>query len=73
MGLFDISADDPFERMFDWNGDGRLDFDERIRLADYLDDEEIDGLTLDEIEDMDEDERREFLENAGLDPDDLDI
>ena len=31
------------------------------------------GLDMDELEDMDEDERREALEDAGLDPDDYDF
>ena len=30
------------------------------------------GLDIDELEYMDEDERREALEDAGLDPDDYD-
>ena len=30
------------------------------------------GLDIDELADMDEDERREALEDAGLDPDDYD-
>lgn len=33
----------------------------------------MNGLDLDELEDMDEDERREALEDAGLDPDDYDF
>lgn len=33
----------------------------------------IAGLDRDELEDMDEDERREALEDAGLDPDDYDF
>lgn len=33
----------------------------------------IAGLDLDELEFMDEDERREALEDAGLDPDDYDF
>lgn len=31
------------------------------------------GISLDELEAMDEDERREALEDAGLDPDDFDF
>lgn len=31
------------------------------------------GISLDELEAMDEDERREALEDAGLDPDDYDF
>ncbi len=33
----------------------------------------LSGLDLDDLEDMDEDERREALEDAGLDPDDYDF
>ena len=39
------------------------DFDDELLLA---------GLDRDELEEMDEDERREALEDAGLDPDDWD-
>ena len=38
-------------------------------MADEL---EMAGLDVDELEYMDEDERREALEDAGLDPDDYD-
>ena len=34
---------------------------------------ELAGLDADELEYMDEDERREALEDAGLDPDDYDF
>ena len=37
---------------------------------DVLDEIEMAGLDRDELEFMDEDERREALEDAGLDPDD---
>ena len=40
-----------------------------VRVADEL---EMVGLDIDELADMDEDERREALEDAGLDPDDYD-
>ena len=39
------------------------DFDDELLLA---------GLDRDELEEMDEDERREALEDAGIDPDDWD-
>ena len=42
-------------------------------LEENLEDElETGGLDIDELADMDEDERREALEDAGLDPDDYD-
>ena len=75
--------------LFDLNHDGELDsreqlldfmaFDEATReSSDYDDDDEygdfeIAGLDYDELEMMDEDERREVLEDAGLDPDDYDF
>ena len=40
--------------------------------ADVVDELDIAGLDRDELEFMDEDERREALEDAGLDPDDFD-
>ena len=42
---------------------------------DIEDDDELElfGLDIDELEMMDEDERREALEDAGLDPDDYDF
>ena len=39
---------------------------------DLEDELEMAGLDIDELADMDEDERREALEDAGLDPDDYD-
>lgn len=39
---------------------------------DLEDEHEMTGLDIDELMDMDEDERREALEDAGLDPDDYD-
>lgn len=41
-----------------------------IKRNDEIEDE---GLDYDELEEMDEDERREALEEAGLDPDDYDF
>ena len=50
-----------FDRpLFDFNGDGKVD---GFEMA---------GIDIDELADMDEDERREALEDAGLDPDDFD-
>ncbi len=42
-------------------------------LSYEMDDLELAGLDRDELEIMDEDERRETLEDAGLDPDDYDF
>ena len=76
-----------FGDLFDWNHDGELDAMERT--LDYMafeeltsnttseedddDDLELSGLDYDELSMMDEDERREVLEDAGLDPDDFDF
>ena len=48
---------------------GSDDLEEDDELVDEL---EMAGLDVDELEYMDEDERREILEDAGLDPDDYD-
>ena len=48
---------------------GSDSLEENDELADEL---EMVGLDVDELADMDEDERREALEDAGLDPDDYD-
>ena len=48
--------------------------DDKYEEEDNLEDElELAGLHADELELMDEDERREALEDAGLDPDDYDF
>ena len=46
---------------------GSDDLEKDNELIDEL---EMAGLDIDELADMDEDERREALEDAGLDPDD---
>ena len=48
---------------------GSDDLEEDDELVDGL---EMAGIDIDELADMDEDERREALEDAGLDPDDYD-
>ena len=80
-----------FDKMFDFNRDGRLNAFERAaqfqfmdnmmksREADsFNDDDETDvfaeaGLDYDELEFMDPEERREELEDGGLDPDEFDF
>lgn len=80
-----------FDKMFDFNRDGKLDSWERAAQFQFMDDmlreesgssdfddDEVDvfgdaGLDYDELEMMDPDERREALEDAGLDPDDYDF
>lgn len=48
---------------------GSDDLEEDDEIVDEL---EMSGLDIDELADVDEDERREALEDAGLDPDDYD-
>lgn len=72
-----------FGGLFDFNHDGKMNaFESAVELA-VLDDMlkedeaetdfEMSGLDTDELEFMDADERREALEDAGLDPDDYDF
>ena len=74
-----------FGSLFDFNHDGKLDglehaadFAAFAEMADSMEDHEeteleMSGLNEDELGSMDEDERREALEDAGLDPDDYDF
>ena len=68
-----------FGGLFDFNEDGKLDSTERamdfFAFKKMTEDDEIEnsGLDVDELSYMDEDERREALEDAGLDPDDFDF
>lgn len=88
MGFWDREVRDSFDEMFDYNRDGHLDsfeqamqydfFEESLKSDSSDEDDEDDrellypDLDFDELEDMDEDERREVLEEAGYDPDDFD-
>lgn len=68
-----------FGDLFDFNNDGKLDmfeqaadfaaFQQMIKQADL----EESGLASNKLEFMSENERREALEDAGLDPDDYDF
>ena len=75
-----------FGKMFDYNRNGKLDAFERAMEMDFLssleheeeDDEqltelEMAGIDPGELEYMNESERREILEDEGLDPDDYDF
>ena len=80
---------DLFGGLFDFNNDGHIDTFERVAeiaiVTSVLDDSqdsenedemtelELSGLVSEELEFMDEDERREVLEDAGLDPDEFDF
>lgn len=69
--------------MFDLNKNGKMDawewallddiagnnIDEEEQLKEQL---ELSGLDFDDLMDMDEDDRRELIEDANLDPDDFD-
>ena len=83
MDSWDRDVENSFDSFFDRNGDGvldpieqgfQLDFLERQMKEDdgIIEDENDLDLDLDDLEDMDEDERREALEEAGYDPDDFD-
>ena len=72
-----------FDRMFDFNRDGNLDPVEQAMQYEFFeestkeDSAEEDNplysdIDLDELEDMDENERREALEEAGYEPEDFD-
>lgn len=74
-----------FGNLFDLNGDGKLDAMEQAAEFSFLEhmleedtvQEEVEdaleeaGFTLEELQFMDADERREALEEAGLDPDEF--
>jgi hypothetical protein len=73
-----------FGNMFDFNRDGKIDCFEQAAEFSFLNeitreeessqtDFELSGLDADELELMDADERREALEDAGLDPDEYDF
>ncbi len=60
MGFWDRNVENSFDSLFDMNRDGVLDSVEHGFQLDFL------------TRQMDEDERREVLEEAGYDPDDFD-
>lgn len=57
-----LTGDDAF-----YTGSDALEEDDEL-----IDELEMAGLDIDELVDMDEDERREAIADAGLDPDDYD-
>ena len=71
-----------FGDLFDFNGDGKLDAFEKaaefgafMNMVDSCQKDELTsaGLDIDKLDLMDDDERREAIEDAGLDPDDYDF
>ena len=88
MGFWDDKVDNPIDRMFDFDRDGELNSTEKAMELDFLSggnssnisingddlyqDLSFTGITKDEFELMDDDEKREALEDAGIDVDDYD-
>ena len=88
MGFWDDKVDNPIDSMFDFDRDGELNSTEKAMELDFLsggnssniflnDDDlyqdlSFTGITKDEFELMDDDEKREALEDAGIDVDDYD-
>ena len=68
-----------FGVLFDFDGNGNLDAFEQtvdaMSFADLMEKEELSdvGLDVSELEYMSDYERREAIEDAGLDPDDFDF
>lgn len=71
-----------FGNLFDFNGDEKLDAFEKaaefgafMNMVDSCQKDELTslGLDIDELDLMDDDECREAIEDAGLDPDDYDF
>ena len=74
MGFWNRQVRDSFDGLFDLNRDGMLDPVEQAFQIDILTRKmkASSELLQDDLELMDEDERRETLEDAGYDPDDFD-
>jgi len=87
MGFWDDKVDNPIDSMFDFDRDGELNSTEKAMELDFLSggnssniflnddlyqDLSFTGITKDEFELMDDDEKREALEDAGIDVDDYD-
>lgn len=71
-----------FGDLFDFNGDGKMDAFEKaaefgafINMVNSCQKDELTsaGIDIDELDLMDDDERREAIEEAGLDPEDYDF
>ena len=74
--MFDLNRDgklDPMERAMDFMAFNELTKEEDKIYEETYDELELAGLDCDEILVMDEDERREVLEDAGVDADDYDF
>ena len=78
MGFFDREVRNSFDGLFDLNRDGALDPAEQAFQMDFItrdmeEQDDIDDEDELDLEDMDPDERREALEEAGYDPDEFDF
>ena len=78
MGFFDREVRNSFDSLFDLNRDGALDPAEQAFQMDFItrdmeEQDDIDDEDELDLEDMDPDERREALEEAGYDPDEFDF
>lgn len=71
-----------FGDLFDFNGDGKMDAFEKaaefgafMNMVNSCQKDELTsvGIDIDDLDLMDDDERREAIEDAGLDPDDYDF
>lgn len=65
MGFFDRDAHNSFDRMFDLNGDGKLDMKERALQYEYLEhvsEEELEDDGSDEL-DFDDDFDSDFIDD----------
>lgn len=83
MGFFDRDVRNGFDSMFDFDRNGKLDTLEQAMQFEFLDRASRDDFDtdegdeyeeiMDEIEGMDEEEARDYLESEGYDPDDFDF
>ena len=76
MGFWDRDVESSLDEMLDLNRDGQIDIAEEALEFEYLEREmkaqEL-GVDASDLEDMDEDELRDALEDAGYDPEDFDF
>lgn len=89
MGFWDNKVDNPIDKMFDFDRDGELNPVEKSMELDFLSDNNSSnifmndddlyqnlsgiGIAQDDFDLMDDNEKREALFKAGLDPDDFDF
>ncbi len=72
MGLWDDEVKDPFDKLFDLDGDGVLDpFEQGLQLDVFRHAMGDHASDLDDHEYMDDDEREEAMRIFGLDSEDI--